>query len=295
LIPKGLQMMAILTPTDLQSILDADTAMAEEQRIETSLLSWRLPIFAKISYGNLSVESKLFLAKYFLVESCEVIGRVSTNGDAGLHLQNFASELEASPCTELFGFRSKEAVAFAVRLIATTSGLAPEAAVGSVYLCTRMEIYFRMLSGFLNPDGTWLSSELQNQADARLPGKKLRKQKRINQVKLTYDLFLLNEENITVKQFLELERAIAKVPVLREHGDITELQGIGDRIDHLRHPAAHGYYGDLSSEGIFNALLYAIIFFSQQLTGGFHQRMDATWDRPMSDLPSSRCKLGTQT
>ena len=70
-----------------------------------------------------------------------------------------AEEIVAAPNT-LFPQRYKEHVAYALGMVAQHSFTSPPAAIGAVYLATRFEFFFRLLSGKLNGDGTLLLFKL---------------------------------------------------------------------------------------------------------------------------------------
>lgn len=258
--------MEELTPTALKKILDADTAAVTRRPVDfPDHLVRKLrrePLFQKIGYDDLSSDCKLFLAKYFLTESCHGIGGCASNGDLFVFLSHFARELASASDTPLFGMRSKEPIAFALQLVASSRGLDPAGAVGSVYLCIQIELFFRRISGFLKADGTWVTPALRTQADNNLDGKM--PGYRVNSVALAYKLLLLNTSSDFADQFRELEAAMPTNSVVDDAGAHLVLNDIGERIQHLRHHAAHGFWSDLSSEGPFYGLLYAVIFFCSQ-------------------------------
>jgi hypothetical protein len=66
-----------------------------------------------------------------------------------------ADDMTHSVPSDVFPDRHKEHIAYALRMVASGGFLSSPAAIGSVYLATRFEYYFRVLSGRLNADGTW--------------------------------------------------------------------------------------------------------------------------------------------
>lgn len=177
-----------LTPEQLQQLLDQDSAAAEHRAAATGLWSLRESLFGKVKYEELSSASKTFLAKYLLVESCSGIGSLTSNGDVFAFLNHFSRELASAPAQGLFGPRKKNAIVFAVGLTSTYHGPDGPAAVSSVYLCVQLELFFRVLGGYLDERGRWQSPALRAQADAQLPHLQLMKSSRdrINSTSIAY-------------------------------------------------------------------------------------------------------------
>jgi len=75
-----------------------------------------------------------------------------------MFLKEAASQMREAKPTLAFPDRYIEHVAFAVETVSLNGFLSPPAAIASVYLATRFEFYFRVLSGKLNGDGTWVSA-----------------------------------------------------------------------------------------------------------------------------------------
>jgi hypothetical protein len=139
--------------------------------------------------------------------------------------------------------------------------LAPPAAVASVYLAMRFEYFFRLLSGKLNGDDTWLNRAVGQPAAIAKLGEKGLKQIRVSEVAVPYKLMKLDQSRTGVRVFDALDKAIFPVPMKAAGG--RESADIGDRIAFARHRTAHGQWGDMSSEGAFYGLVTAIVFYNQ--------------------------------
>lgn len=105
-----------------------------------------------------------------------------------------------------------------------------------------------ILSEKLNNDGTWVSKEAQTDAQNAIKDKTL-KQKRVSSLSLAYDLMMLFSSSNATQYCRELDKQLN--------------QPIGKRIEHLRHAAGHGEWGDISSDAVFYGLMTAVIFYSE--------------------------------
>jgi hypothetical protein len=103
--------------------------------------------------------------------------------------------MRLSASSAVFPDRYKEHVAYAVEMVASTRFLWPRVAIASVYLVTRFESYFRMLSGKLNRDGTWKSTSDQQSATQMINDRRLKKN-RVSSVSLSYKLMKLNPTGV---------------------------------------------------------------------------------------------------
>ena len=168
-------------------------------------------------------------------------------------VKEVATDIENSSPTTMFPDRYKEHVAYALNMVAK-GGLLPNspAAVASVYLVTRLEFWFRLLSEVLETNGKWINEQAQQKAQKAISDDRL-KFKRINNVALAYELFREFCSKDIVKIFKQLDN--------RLYSDGNKH--IGYRINHLRIRSAHGEWGDISSEAYFYSLLVAIIFYNQ--------------------------------
>jgi hypothetical protein len=176
-------------------------------------------------------------------------------------LARFAEEMEAADYTPLFPERYKEHVAYAVGLVARHGFLEPPAAVASVYLATRFEFFFRVLSGKLNRDGTWLNQATDQPAAIAALGEKGLTRDRVSDVALAYRLMKLNRARPVAQVFDALDKAILPSPIMAV-GNVRVVD-IGDRIKFGRNSAGHGLWGDISSDAVFYGLVTAIIFCNQ--------------------------------
>lgn len=192
----------------------------------------------------------------FIINSCPNLVAFSGAGDVYMHLKNTAFEMEKSKPTTLFPIRYKEHVTYALNLVASYGFLEPPSAVASVYLATRFEFYFRVLSGKLNADGTWCNSRAQSSTQRQIVDSRLQKS-RISSVALTYKILKLNRTLKIVQIFDRIDSALYKQ---RQRSNISDL---GERIEWARHRVGHGEWGDISAESIFYGLLTGIVFYNQ--------------------------------
>jgi hypothetical protein len=198
----------------------------------------------------------------FIVTCCPTAGAGAYTPDVFSYLDALARAMGPGSESVLFGGRHKEHVAFAVALTARYMSLEPPAAIASVFLSMRFELYFRMLSGRLNDDGSWRDKAARDSAIALLEEPRL-KRRRLADVELAYRVMLLSSDNPAVRILGDLEaRLEAYYPPDDAKGTEFYYFSIGSRIKCLRDPAAHGYYADLSSEGIFYSLLVGILFYA---------------------------------
>jgi hypothetical protein len=197
----------------------------------------------------------------YVIDSCARIGSFYGTTDVYNFLKIVAKDISDAKDSAIFQGRYKEHVAYAVNMIASNGFTSPPAAIASEYLNTRFEFYFRILSGKLNGDGTWIDETLKDIAFSSLGDSRI-KNKRINDVALTYKIMKLNRLLPLVKHCEEIDRILYPSPV-RMPDKRTFLGDIGDRIKYLRVRSAHGYWGDISSEAVFYGLMTAIVFYNQ--------------------------------
>jgi len=199
-------------------------------------------------------------AKLWIVEFCPSVGSYSGTFEPYPFLSNYADVIEKTPNSDLFFDRQKEHIAHAMRMIAGSRFTDPPAAVASVYLATRMEFFFRILSGVLKFDGTWKEEEIRvlyKQKFLALPD--LRRQ--VNDVAIAFKIAIADPANERTSHLRDLEQRIA-AKIKGRYPNVPYLD-IGDRIALLRHPGAHGEWGDLSSDAVFYGLLTVVIFLAQ--------------------------------
>ncbi len=152
--------------------------------------------------------SKLALTKYYLVACCPVAGAYSLP-DGFLNLiSDCADTMAAKPDKDIFLGRQKGPVALAMKEAVTLEFEHPRKAIASLYLATQFEFYFRLLSGLLNPDGSWKSPADQQKAKLLLPQESRLSQRSISNVEVVYKLMVLNNADPRASLLNELDAAI---------------------------------------------------------------------------------------
>jgi hypothetical protein len=192
---------------------------------------------------------------------CQHMGSYAGDGAPDGFLARVAEEMASAPPTDLFPDRYKEHVAYAVGTVARHAFLEPPAAVAAVYLATRFEFFFRLLSGRLKGDGTWVNKVADQPSAVAALGEKGLKGNRVSDVAVAYKLMKLDRSRPTALVFDALDKAILPTPIVAVGG--FDVADIGDRIAFGRHSAGHGLWGDISSEAVFYGLVTAIIFHNQ--------------------------------
>jgi len=203
-------------------------------------------------------------AMEYITTCCRDIGSFSGTGEVNLLIEQVASEMERTAPSTAFPPRHIEHVAYAMRTVGRNGFTSSPAAVASVYLATRFEFYFRILSGVLNRDGTWTCDEARDSSiaaidDSRLKSKRGRKH--ISSVALAYKIMKLNKRVSLVRWCVELDDRLYPKPVTMPDG--KAVGDIGERIESGRNAAGHGHWGDISAEALFYGLMTAIVFYNQ--------------------------------
>lgn len=196
----------------------------------------------------------------YVTSSCPHLGAFSGTDEVYRFLVRVAQDVDASKTTRLFPGRYKEHVAYALKMVANSDFTHPPAAIASVYLATRFEFYFRILSGKLNADGTWISPQAQRSAIAAIVDPRLSRD-RISSVALVYKVMKLDQSRTAAQVFDQLDRALFPTPQKAATGKV--IADIGDRIEYGRNAAGHGGLGDISAESVFYGLVTAIVFYDQ--------------------------------
>lgn len=199
-------------------------------------------------------------ALYFITTCCRSVGAFEGSSDVSHYLREVAAEMAESAPSAVFRDRYIEHVAYAVDTVASNYFLSPPAAIASVYLSTRFEFYFRILSGKLNGDGTWASLPAQQAAKAAISDNRLSRD-RINSVALTYKIMKLEQSRNIAQVCTTLDGLLYPTQATVAGG--IPVTNIGDRIEFMRNAAGHGLWGDISSEGVFYGLLTAAVFYNQ--------------------------------
>jgi hypothetical protein len=170
-------------------------------------------------------------AKFWIVECCPFVGAYSGTLEPYEFIGRYADAIEKATASDLFFERQKEHIGHAMRMIANSRFTDPASAVASVYLVTRLEFFFRILSGVLKFDGTWKDERLRTQYKKEfLPGIKLGK--RINDVAVTYKIATIDKSNSRTSHLRDLDNRIAG-KLKSAHPDAV-YSDIGDRIALLR-------------------------------------------------------------
>ena len=196
----------------------------------------------------------------FITTCCRNVGAFQGTSDVHQYLKETAAEMEVSEPSAVFPDRYIEHVAYAVDMVASNMFLSPPAAIASVYLATRFEFYFRILSGKLNGDGTWISLSAQQAARAAINDNRL-KGKRISSVALAYKIMKLDQSRKIVQACTALDNSLYATPTTVV--GCKTVADIGDRIEFVRHAVGHGHWGDISAEALFYGLLTSVVFYNQ--------------------------------
>jgi hypothetical protein len=198
----------------------------------------------------------------FIASHCKHMG--SYEGDFGpyVFLKNLVNDMASSQDTILFPARYGEHVAYAISMVIGSRFTEPPAAVAATYLVTRFEYYFRILSGKLKGDGSWIDRTVdQPIAISALGDDKSLRGNRVSNVAVAYKLMILNNDLAVSKAFERLDRLIFPEPRRDCHGSI--VANVGDRIAFGRHSVGHGLWGDMSAEAVFYGLATGIVFYTQ--------------------------------
>ncbi len=207
-------------------------------------------------------------AIHYIINCCPTIGRYSDfslkQGLCGppVFLQTTVIAMKKAKPSVAFPDRHKEHIAYALQMVASSTFLQPPAAVASVYLATRFEFYFRVLSDWLKADGTWKTGKDKQKVRHLLSDSELNR-KRINSVALAYKLMKTNTSIPLAQVCNDLDTSLYPKPRVMSDRKKTTISDIGDRIEYLRHRVAHGHWGDISAEANFYGLMTAIVFYNQ--------------------------------
>ncbi|MCQ3930811.1 MAG: hypothetical protein DPW16_10165 [Chloroflexi bacterium] len=191
----------------------------------------------------------------FIVSYCPHISSFDNYNDVGnvfAFLKQVALDIDESPETPVFQGRTKEHVAYAVDTVACWDFLSSPSVMAASYLVTRFEFYFRVLSGVLNEDGTWIGGRPPLSISSVIQVRK----GRVSNVDISYKIMKLNTSTKVTTAFNQLDISLS--PYWS-----PKIKDIGERIARMRLPTAHGALGDPSSEAIFYGLVTAIVFYNQ--------------------------------
>jgi hypothetical protein len=200
--------------------------------------------------------SLLELAKYYLLLCCPRAGAYTLLDGLLNIISDCADSITSTPDKDIFHIRQKEAVALAMKEATTPGFDDPRRALASLYLATQFEFYFRILSGLLNPDGSWKSPADHQKAKSLLPKEKRLNYRSISNLELAYKLMVLNNADPRATLLDELDKAI------RSRFQSQLYDNLGGRIKYVRDGGAHGQWGDVSAEGVFYATLTAVLYFA---------------------------------
>jgi hypothetical protein len=148
----------------------------------------------------------------FIVSHCPHVGSFQGSGEPYGFLRETAEQMRGTKSSPVFPDRYIQHVAYAMGMVASNGFLSPPAAVASVYLATRFEFYFRVLSGRLNGDGTWVSPSAQQAALTRFTDPRLNKP-RVSSVSLAYEIMRLGISNV-VPYCASLDRTLYASPTI---------------------------------------------------------------------------------
>jgi hypothetical protein len=196
----------------------------------------------------------------FITKCCRYVGAFQGTSDVYRYLKETAEKMRVSETSAVFPSRYIEHVAYAVDMVASDMFLSSPAAIASVYLATRFEFYFRILSGKLNGDGTWISLSAKQAALAAIKDRRLRRNQ-ISSVALAYKIMKLDQSRKIVQACTALDNSLYATPTTIVGG--VTVADIGDRIEFGRHAVGHGHWGDISAEPLFYGLMTAVVFYNQ--------------------------------
>lgn len=201
-------------------------------------------------------------ASDLIVSCCSHVSAFQGSGEAHQLLMETAADMRQYRPSSVFPQRYIEHVAYALDAVARFGFLSPQAAVASVYLATRFEFYFRILSGKLTREGTWVSELARQQAISAIVDTRL-KHHRVSSVALAYRIMRLGTGRVST-QCQALDEALYPTPVQLGNGFV--VSNLGDRTEFGRNEAGHGVRGDISAEAVFYGLMTAIIFYGHEPT-----------------------------
>ncbi len=214
-----------------------------------------------VEFSSSTAELKMHLAETILRESTPHCGAISETGDARWFIHNFGHDLSVSDPP--FDGRRVTVMRAALMLLAYAHFnlfATPEereangdlnlifgmggSGLASLYILSQLEYLFRINSSYLNADGT-ITNTLPP-ALSNVPGLKGKKVgQRVNQIHLALQLYLNSHSDNLSAALTQLDNDLS----------------IADRLSHIRPSAMHGHLGDASSEGVFYALILAMLYY----------------------------------
>jgi len=216
-----------------------------------------------VEFSNASPELKVHLAQTILRESTPRCGAISENGDARWFIHNFGYDISvidppfdgrrvpvmkaalmllAYAHFNLFSSTEERAESDDLNLVFGMGG----SGLASLYILSQLEYLFRVNSTYLDADGTITKAIPPILAACPgLRGKKIGH--RVNQIQLAILLYLNARPDAVSVTLSQLDNQLS----------------IADRLSHIRPSAMHGHLGDASSEGVFYALMLAMLFYGQ--------------------------------
>jgi len=175
-------------------------------------------------------------ASDLILSCCPHVSAYEGTGDAHQLLIETAVDMHERPASAVFPSRYVEHVAYALDAVGRFGFLSPQAAVASVYLATRFEFYFRILSAKLTREGIWVSARAQQEAVTAIGDRRL-KRPRVSSVSLAYRVLKLGDGRVS-KQFGALDAALYPKPVTLGSGFV--VADLGDRAARSSVPVGHG-------------------------------------------------------
>jgi hypothetical protein len=217
-------------------------------------------VFDRVTFADLDDSARCALAKFFISRNCPSIGAYCGNFDAPHFIANVAADVVTWPMGRGHNDRRLDIIAYALDIASQMSFVTPPGALASVYLLHQLEFFFRVLSGVLHPNGTFIDPSRRAAVIAALPGEQIGG--RINGIALTYKIMQLNLGGVhAVDVYRDLDNSIPPVAM----PDGTMQNTVGDRVTYFRHTVSHGEFGDPSSEGLYYALLTAIAIYGSTI------------------------------
>jgi hypothetical protein len=199
------------------------------------------------------------LAVDYITTCCNRVGAFCGTTDVHRYLKETAAEMATAKPTKVLPDRYIEHVAYALDMAASNMFTSPPAAIAAVYLATRFEFYFRVLSGKLKGDGSWVSPAAQQAAQSAINDQRLARN-RISSVALAYKIMKLDQSQSVAQHCTALDNTLYATPTTVV-GPMT-IADLGDRIEFGRHAVGHGHWGDMSAEALFYGLMTSLVFYN---------------------------------
>ncbi|GEM_PF-2509586 len=190
----------------------------------------------------------------FIINNCLSIGQFNGSNEVKFFIEQVALDMDLTEPNSIFPDRYKEHVAYAIREISKSDFLESQSVISSVFLLTRFEYFFRILSGKLKSDGSWISENAKTHSSVLLNEKKLKN--KINNLSIPYKIIAADPHNDIGRIFREIDNILFPSPIttcfyhLKTIGSKTyrekiKINSIGDRIEVARNDVSHGRLADI--------------------------------------------------